>query len=354
MKKILVIPGDGIGPEVMSQALKLLSSIGEQYGDHYNTTVVDWGAERWLRYGEGIPDGELEQIPQKYDAILFGALGDPRIPDMAHGREILLGLRTGLDLYINQRPVKLLDPSLSVLKNNPSIDFVIFRENTQDIYQAIGGSIARNTSNEVAIDESIHTYQGVKRIIEAAFSYAQISNRKRLCLVDKSNAIKHSGDLWQRLFKSVAKDYPNISTSHLYVDVAAMKLVQEPESFDVIVTTNLFGDILSDLGAGLVGGLGLAASANINPNTIALFEPVHGSAPDMAGKNIANPFAMFMTVAMMLEYLGHKKHAKQIELAITQCIKDKQTTIDLGGKLSSNQAAEVIIEILKVETPALS
>ncbi len=347
MKNLLIIPGDGIGPEVMHFAKQLLFAIAKKYDVGFNLTEVDWGAERWLREGVGIPEGELELLPEKYDAILFGALGDPRIPDMAHGRAILLGLRTGLDLYINLRPVKLLHPAQAVLKTSADVDMVIFRENTQDIYGAHGGSLNRGTPDEVTIDESIHTYKGVERIIEAAFSYAQKSGRKRVTLVDKSNAIKFGGSLWQRVFLAKASSYPTIKADHVFVDVAAMQMVQNPSKFDVIVTTNLFGDILSDLGAGLAGGLGLAASGNINPGSIALFEPVHGSAPDIAGKGIANPFAMFLTLGLMLDYFGLKDLKLAVDNAIRDAIDEGHCTPDLGGKLGSAEAAGYIINRFK-------
>ncbi|MCA9509049.1 MAG: isocitrate/isopropylmalate dehydrogenase family protein [Myxococcales bacterium] len=347
MKNILMIPGDGIGPEVTSHAQQLLQLLSKKYDFGIAVTEVDWGAERWLRYKEGIPEGELEQIPNKYDAILFGALGDPRIPDMAHGRAILLGLRTKLELYINFRPVKLLHPRLSTLKKQCDVDIAIFRENTQDIYGAVGGAINQGSTDEIAIDESIHSYKGVERIIESAFLYATKMNRKRVCLVDKSNAIKFGGSLWQRVFKSKAKEYPQVKAEHLFVDVAAMQMVQSPENFEVIVTSNLFGDILSDLGAGLVGGLGVAASANINPKTVALFEPVHGSAPNLVGKNTANPFAMFLSLGMMLEYLGFSDLKGLIEKSVTFAIEKSVCTPDLGGRHTSTEVSSFIMDYIK-------
>lgn len=350
MKRILVIPGDGIGIEVVAQACTLLSTIARKFSLEFFCDEVDWGAERFLREGVGIPAGFLESITKNYDAILFGALGDPRIPDMAHGREILLGLRFGLDLFINVRPVKLLHPRMSRLRINEScsIDTVIFRENTEDIYLGLGQSINTGSPDEITIDESKHTYQGVRRIILAAFQYAERYGRKRVTLVDKSNAIKYGGKLWQRVFADVKKTYPNIAADHLFVDVAALQMVQNPMRLDVIVTSNLFGDILSDLGAGLVGGLGLAASGNINPSVMALFEPVHGSAPDIAGKNIANPFAMFLSVAMMMNYFDYHDIARHIEKAIIKAIDDGSTTKDLGGSLSCSEAARCVIADLEL------
>ena len=346
MKRILLVPGDGIGPEVMAAGRDLIEALGKKYSLWWALTEVDWGAERWLREGIGLPDGVLEELPNKYDAILFGALGDKRIPDMAHGRAILLKLRFGLDLYINMRPVKLFGPSLCPLKDGApsSVNMVIFRENTEDIYLGLGEVIHAGSANEIAIDFSRHTFYGIERLVKAAFDYAVKHGRKRVTLVDKSNAIKFGGNLWQRVFFQVAEIYPSISVDHLYVDVAAMQMVQNPARFDVIVTTNLFGDILSDLGAGIAGGLGLAPSANINPGVIAMFEPVHGSAPDLVGKNLANPFAMFLSIAMMLDYFGHHHLSALIEGAITAAIETKATTPDLNGTLTTTAAAEGIID----------
>lgn len=347
-KKILCIPGDGIGQEVMREAQRLVKQVADRFAITLMLDEVDWGADKWLREGIGLPTDALEILPKNYDAILFGALGDPRIPDMAHGREILLGLRFGLDLYINLRTVKILHPRLHVLRHaaHDAIDMVIFRENTEDIYRGLGKAIDVGSESELTIDESLHSYNGVKRIIEAAFAYTHKQGRKKLCLVDKANAIKFGGRLWSRVFKDVAQKFPHITTEHLFVDVAAMMMVQDPARFDVIVTTNLFGDILSDLGAGLIGGLGLAASANINPHKIALFEPVHGSAPDIAFKNQANPLAMFLSVAMMFCYFDRHDIARHIEHAVVNAIDANNVTIDLGGHLTCSDASEAVLALI--------
>jgi 3-isopropylmalate dehydrogenase len=342
--RILVVPGDGIGPEVMHEAKRLLHTIAERFAIEFVLDEVDWGAERWLRERIGIPEGVITELPNRYDAILFGALGDPRIPDMAHGREILLNLRFGLDLFINMRPIKLLHPALGVLKRAAdTIDMIIFRENTEDIYLGFGEVLHEGTVDEITIDESRHTFLGVERIIVSAFDYAIRHGRHHVTMVDKSNAIKFGGRLWQRTFSLVSKRYPGIKSDHLFVDVAAMQLVQNPAIFDVIVTSNLFGDILSDLGAAITGGLGLAASVNINPGVIALFEPVHGSAPDIVGKNIANPFAIFLSVALMMTYFGYYDAASLIEISVIKAIDTHATTPDLGGTLSTTQAADYIL-----------
>lgn len=344
MKRILLVPGDGIGPEVMAEAKRLLAALSKRFLIEFMLDEVDWGAERWLREGVGIPKGMLETLPNNHDAILFGAIGDPRIPDTAHGREILLAMRFGLDLYLNLRPIKLLHEPLCTLKRARHVDMVIVRENTEDVYLGLGRSNHQGTANEIAVDESKHSFFAVERIVRAAFSYAQEHERKRVTLVDKSNAIRFGGSLWQRIFKNVANEFPHIVADHQFVDVAAMRMVQAPENFDVIVTSNLFGDILSDLGAGIVGGLGLAASANIHPGRIALFEPVHGSAPDLVGKKIANPFAMFLSVSMMMNYFGYRQEANLIEQAVTSAIKTQNTTPDLGGTLSTKDAAEYVLD----------
>ncbi len=342
-KKILLVPGDGIGHEVMREAKKLLHAVVKRYDLELACDEADWGADKWLREGIGLPEDALSTLPNDYDAILFGALGDPRIPDMAHGREILLGLRFGLDLYINLRPVKLWHPRFHTLRDAAaSIDMVIFRENTEDLYRGFGTATHQGTHDEIAIDESRHSYQGVARIIDAAFRYAHDHQRKRVTLVDKANAIQFGGKLWTRVFDEIKARYSHIAADHLYVDVAAMYFVQNPARFDVIVTSNLFGDILSDLGAGLVGGLGLAASANINPHTIALFEPVHGSAPDIAGQDFANPFAMFLSVALMFKHFSWHEPAHKIEHAIVHALEQGAFTKELGGNLSCSEAGSFV------------
>lgn len=347
MPKILLIPGDGIGPEVMNEAKRLLTLIEKKLSISIEFDEADWGAERYLRDGTGLPQKAIEEIPKHYNALLFGALGDPRIPDMRHGREILLGLRFGLDLFINFRPIKLFHPTVSVLKNNNPLDWALFRENTQDIYLGLGHSTHQGTPDEIAVDESRHTFAGVYRIIKAAFDYAKRHERKSVTLVDKSNAIQFGGSLWQRVFRGVSKEYPSIQSKHLFVDVAAMKMVMDPAFFDVIVTSNLFGDILSDLGAGLIGGLGLCSSANINSGGLGLFEPVHGSAPDIAGMNKANPCAMFLTVGLMMQHLGYGSVIVSIEEAIKQSIQEGAVTADLGGVLSCHDASTKILHLLQ-------
>jgi len=343
------VPGDGIGPEVTSQGLRLLHMLNDEMNLGLSFVEKDWGAERWLKDGVGLPKGALEDLLANYRAVYFGALGDPRIPDMAHGRDILLGLRFGLDLFINMRPVRLLATKYCPLKDKTpaDIDFVVFRENTEDCYVSMGGRFKQNTDDEFAIDECVHTRKGVTRIVQAAFRYAMASGRKKVTLIDKANAVRFGGGLWRDVFASVSKTYPSLQTDALFVDVAAMEMVRAPERFDVVVTSNLFGDILTDLGAGIVGGLGLAASANLHPGRMGLFEPVHGSAPDIAGTKRANPLAAFLTAAQMLSYLEMPAAAKRIEDGVAQAIAADMTTPDLGGKLATAQVTDYILDCMK-------
>ncbi|HZH04835.1 MAG TPA: isocitrate/isopropylmalate family dehydrogenase, partial [Myxococcaceae bacterium] len=298
---------------------------------------------RYLRTGEALPPGQIERFRRDYDAIFLGAVGDPRVRDNAHAREILLGLRFGLDLYVNFRPCRLLADSLSPLKGKGQreIDFVVFRENTEGQYQGLGGAFKKGTPDEIAISEEINTRKGVERVIRAAFAWAEAHDRSRVAMADKSNAIP-AHELWLRTFREVAAEYPNIEAKHFYVDNLAMQLVLHPEAFQVIVTTNLFGDILTDLGAALTGGLGVAPSANLNPDSTPLFEPVHGSAPDIAGKGLVNPIAAFLAAALMLRELGHPNDADALERAVQGAVNEGETTPDLGGLLSTRDAAAAI------------
>jgi 3-isopropylmalate dehydrogenase len=288
-------------------------------------------------------------LASEFDAILAGAFGDPRVPSNKHAEDILLGIRRGLDLYINLRPVRLLDLRLTPLRaaRAEDIDFVVFRENTEGAYCGAGGFLKKGTADEIATQEELNTRRGVERIIVAAFEYARANGRKRVTMADKSNVQRFGGDLWQRVFKEVSADYSEIEAKHQYVDAMAMFMVLDPSQFDVIVSNNLFGDILTDLGAAIQGGLGLAASGNIHPGRTSLFEPVHGSAPAIAGQGIANPVGAILTSAMMLEYLGNKKASQAIESAVVAAIANNETTRDLGGSLSTEQAGTAICRRLK-------
>ncbi len=341
MARIAVIPGDGIGREVTAQAVKVLNTVDDVHG--LGLEMVEWplGADRYLETGVAITDHDFDTLRDDYDAIFLGALGDPRVPDNEHARQILLGLRFRLDLYLNLRPVRLLLPGSSPLRGvgPDDLDLVVFRENTEGSYVGMGGVFKQGTPDEVAIEESVHTRKGVERILRAAFQHARRHGR-RLTLADKSNAMRHSGQLWRRTFDDVAVDYPDVERDAMYVDALAMDLVLRPGRYQDIVAANLFGDILSDLAAGLVGGLGLAPSANLHPGRIGLFEPVHGSAPDIAGQDRANPIAAVLTAALLLRELGHEKAAGAVKAAVDGALRDGDTTPDLGGTLGTEAAGD--------------
>jgi 3-isopropylmalate dehydrogenase len=339
--KIAVIAGDGIGPEVIEAAILVLERAAAKHGFTLDFERLPYGADHYLKTKQTLPDPAFEYLRDEVDAILLGAIGDPRIPGNEHARDILLGLRFKLDLYINFRPVVLLHPDLTPLRGPFSgrdrrIDFVIFRENTEGVYLGRG----RIDANEYVAEE-VNTPSGVERIIRAAFQWAKTHNRTRVTMSDKANAVP-AHRIWQETFKRVAREFPGIEAEHRYVDALAMELVREPERFQVIVTTNLFGDILSDLGAGLVGGLGLAASANLHPGRAGLFEPVHGSAPTLAGKGIANPMAAVLTGGLMFEQLGHPEAARDLEGAVKRTIAAGVRTPDIGGQATTAQVAKAI------------
>jgi len=351
MKRIAVIPGDGIGPEVIREAVRVLRRLQESRVIEVELVDFDWGAEKFLKEGITVPPGGLEMLSEEFDAILAGAFGDPRIPSNKHAEDILLGMRRGLDLYINLRPVRLLDARFTPLLNRKTddIDFVVFRENTEGAYCGAGGFLKKGTLDEIALQEEVNTRRGVERIIVAAFEYARANGRKRVTMADKSNVQRFGGDLWQRVFKEVSAGYGDIEANHQFVDAMAMFIVLDPAQYDVIVTNNLFGDILTDLGAAIQGGLGLAASGNIHPGKVSLFEPVHGSAPPLAGKGTANPIGSILTCAMMLEYLGYQTEGRMIEEAVRGAISADETTRDLGGTRSTEQVGAAIANRLTKE-----
>ena len=349
MARIAIIPGDGIGIEVTRQATKVLRCVAEESEIELELVEWDHGADRYLRTGVAITPEEMADLETNYDAILLGALGDPRVPDHAHAREILLGLRFRLDLYINLRPVRLYDTRFSPLRDvrPEDVDLVIFRENTEGPYVGMGGTFKKGTPDELAIEEDINTRKGVERIIRAAFEFAHANGRRRVTLADKANAMRHVGGLWRRVFEEVGAEYPDVARDAWYIDALALDLVLHPARYDVIVTSNLFGDILSDLAAALVGGLGLAPSANLHPGKPGLFEPVHGSAPDLAGKDRANPLAAILTAALMLEQLGYPREAERIEAAVRESIAQGRTTPDLGGTLGTEAVGDWICQRLR-------
>jgi 3-isopropylmalate dehydrogenase len=308
----------------------------------------DWGADKYLKEGVSLPAGAVEMLRDEFDAILFGALGDPRVPSNQHAADILLGLRFKLDLYVNARPVELLHDRLTPLRDRTGreIRIMVFRENTEGLYVGMGGFFKKGTADEIAIQEDVNSRKGVERIIRYAFEYCQShskldgSARRRVLMCDKSNAMTHAGGLWQRVFKEVSAEYPAITAQHMYVDALCMQIVRDPRQFDVIVTNNMFGDIITDLAAGLQGGLGMAASGNIHPGRTSMFEPVHGSAPLIAGKNQANPFGAILTAAMMLRHLEFTKEADKVEAAVVEAVHRKKTTQDIGGSLETEEAGE--------------
>src|SRR5437588_1267215 len=347
--KIAVIPGDGIGPEVIDAGLRVLNRVNDARNLGLELVAFGWNADEYLRTGISIPPGGMDDIRNNYAAVYLGAFGDPRIPDMKHAADILLGMRFQLDLYVNYRPVKLLNERLSPLKDKTSqhIDFVIFRENTEGAYVGMGGNFKKGTPEEIAVQEDVSTRKGVERIIRYAFEFAKRTGRKSVCMSDKNNVMRFGGDLWMRTFEEVAKEYAGIERFHMFVDALAMQMVRAPEMFDVIVTNNMFGDIVTDLGAALQGGLGVAASGNIHPGRVSMFEPIHGSAPKYAGNDVSNPIGAILTAAMMLEYLGHAEEVTMIERAVIAAIDANETTRDLGGSLGTRAAGEAVLRRLE-------
>jgi 3-isopropylmalate dehydrogenase len=352
-KRIAIIPGDGIGQDVIPQAVKVIQASGADV----ELTFFDWGADRYLGDQVTVPADGFAMLGRDFDAILVGAFGDPRVKSNIHAKEILLGMRFKMDLYANVRPVRLLDAALCPLKGvePEDVDFVVLRENTEGVYTDAGGVFKQGTPDEIAIQEDINTRKGVERIIRYAFEYCvdhtklDGSPRNKVLMCDKSNAMTYAGGLWQRVFKDVSGEYPKITAQHMYVDALCMQMVRDPRQFDVIVTNNMFGDIITDLAAGLQGGLGMAASGNIHPGKTSMFEPVHGSAPPIAGKNMANPFGAILTAAMMLNHLGLTRQAEKIETAVLEAVRQKKTTPDIGGGLGTTEAGEWVANQVGVE-----
>lgn len=344
------MPGDGIGKEVIPQAVRVL----EASSTDFVFTHFDWGADRYLADKTTVPPDGFAMLARDFDAILIGAFGDPRVSSNVHAKEILLGMRFKMDLYANVRPVRLLDSSLCPLKGvEPrDVDFMVVRENTEGVYGDLGGVFKQGTPDEIAIQEDINTRKGVERILRYAFEYclahkkADGSQRRRVLMCDKSNAMTHAGGLWQRTFKEVGAEYPKIEKQHMYVDALCMQMVRDPRGFDVIVTNNMFGDIITDVAAALQGGLGMAASGNLHPGKTSMFEPVHGSAPPIAGKNIANPFGAILTAAMMLAHLGMTAQAAKIEAGVLEAVRQKKTTTDVGGTLGTREAGEWVADFV--------
>jgi 3-isopropylmalate dehydrogenase len=353
-KKIAILGGDGIGPAVTHEAKLLLELYRDKAGLPLDLWELDLGADRYLRDGVTFPKEIQVAVQRECSAVLLGALGDPRVPNLEHARDILFGMRFGFDLYANVRPVRALADRLVPLKGRTAkdINFVVFRENTEGIYVGMGGQFKRGTPDEIAINEDLNTRKGVERIIRAAFEYARTYKKSRLTMADKSNAMRHAHELWLRVFNEIRPHYPDVEAQHLYVDALCLLVIQDPGQFEVIVTNNLFGDIVTDLGAALQGGLGMATSANVHasdPTRVALFEPVHGSAPPLAGKDIANPFAALLTAGMLLAHLGWPKEETRIEKHVTAAIEEGMCTVDVGGTLGTRAAAAWVRERIAAE-----
>ncbi|AJZ82899.1 3-isopropylmalate dehydrogenase [Streptomyces antimycoticus] len=338
--RLAVIPGDGIGQEVVAQGLKVLSAALPQ-DVKLETRSYDLGAQRWHATGETLPDADLESL-KNHDAILLGAIGDPSVPSGVLERGLLLKLRFAFDHYVNLRPSKLFPNTPTPLAGRPDIDFVVVREGTEGPYVGNGGSLRTGTPAEVATEVSLNTAYGVERVVRDAYERAHARPRKKLTLVHKNNVLVHAGHLWKNIFDRVGQEYPEVTTDYLHVDAATIFFVTQPERFDVIVTDNLFGDILTDLAAAVTGGIGLAASGNINPSGAfpSMFEPVHGSAPDIAGTGKADPTATVLSVALLLSHLGYGDEAARIEAAVAEDLAGRdaaapRTTDEIGDALAA-------------------
>jgi len=332
MYRIAVIPGDGTGPEVVREGLKVLRAVSERAGFEYETEIYDFGGERYKRTGETLPDSALEEL-RTFNAIYLGAIGHPDVKPGILEKGILLRIRFELDQYINLRPVKLYPGVETPLKDKgpEDIDFVVVRENTEGLYAGSGGFLRKGTPHEVAIQESVNTRMGVERCIRYAFEFCRRRDRrKRLTLCGKTNVLTYAFDLWERTFHEVGEEYPDIERDYAHVDAICMWMVKNPEWFDVIVTDNMFGDIITDLGAIIQGGMGIAAGANINPQGVSMFEPIGGSAPKYAGKNVINPMAAICAVQMMLDFLGEAKAADILERAVIEVVSTKLKSMAAG------------------------
>ena len=347
--QIAIVPGDGTGPEVVTEGLKVLKGVAEKVGVEYDLSHYDLGGERYLRTGETLPDSVLEEL-RRMDAIYLGAIGHPDVKAGILERNILLNMRFSLDQYINLRPVKLYPGVESPLKDKgpEDIDFVVVRENTEGIYAGMGGFFKRGTPDEIAIQESVNTRKGVERCIRYAFEYCRKRDKKKkLTLCGKTNALTYAFDLWERTFHEVGQDYPDVERDYAHVDAICMWMVKNPEWFDVIVTDNMFGDIITDLGATIQGGMGIAAGGNINPAETSMFEPIGGSAPKYAGKNMINPLAAIMACQMMLDELGEGKAAGLVERAVMEVIQKHMESMEAGKMgVTTTEVGDLIVQCI--------
>src|SRR5688572_8711759 len=348
MHDIAVIAGDGIGPEVVREGLKVLDAAADVHGFRTRVEHMPYGADHYLKTKETFPDSAL-RAAHDFDAILLGAIGDPRVETGKLERAIISGLRFGLDLYVNLRPVRLYDARFCPLKDRgpEHLDFIVVRENTEDAYAGLGGILKKGSPNEVAVQEMIYTRAGCERVIRYAYDLCRKRAKlHRLTLVDKANAVR-AQDIWTRTFAEVGLEYDDVHQDHAYVDAACMWMVKNPEWFDVIVTTNLFGDIITDLGAQLVGGMGIAASGNIHPGRVSMFEPIHGSAPKYAGKNSANPLATVCAVSMMLDHLGETVAAQAVEGAVRTLLTSGRVKSLSAGALPTSVLGDMVADELR-------
>ncbi len=348
--KIAVIPGDGTGPEVIREGKKVLSALSDKFGFKLEFIDYDLGGERYLRTGETLPDSVLEELRQ-VDAIYLGAIGHPDVKPGILERGILLRLRFELDQYINLRPIKLYPGVWTPLRDKgpEEIDFVVIRENTEGLYCGAGGFLRKGTKDEVAIQESINTRKGVERCVRYAFEFTRKRNKKRqLTLCGKTNVLTYAFDLWERVFNEVGQEYPDITRGYAHVDATCMWMVKNPEWFDVIVTDNMFGDIITDLGAIIQGGMGIAAGGNINPDGVSMFEPIGGSAPKYTGKNVINPLAAICAGGMMLEYLGERKAWQCLEQAVVKVTSERLKSLSAGKMgYSTSEVGDLVVEYIR-------
>ncbi|HQO63322.1 MAG TPA: 3-isopropylmalate dehydrogenase [Syntrophorhabdus sp.] len=344
---VALLPGDGTGPEVLAEGVKVVQAASHKFGFNTKFTRYDLGGERFKKTGEVLPDSIINELRQ-HDAIYLGAIGHPEVKPGILEKGILLRLRFELDQYINLRPVKLYEGVDTPLKNKgpKDIDFIVVRENTEGLYAGAGGVLKKGTKDEIATQESINTRKGVERCIRFAFQYTQKRNKsKKLTLCGKTNVLTYAFDLWERAFYEIAKEYPDISTDYAHVDATCMWMVKNPEWFDVIVTDNMFGDIITDLGAIIQGGLGIAAGGNINPEGVSMFEPMGGSAPKYTGKNMINPLAAILAGAMMLEFLDQQAAADSIEIAVQKALINNVRSLDAGKMgMGTKELGDLIVQ----------
>ncbi|MBS1272350.1 MAG: D-malate dehydrogenase [decarboxylating] [Candidatus Marinimicrobia bacterium] len=348
-KNIAVIPGDGVGKEVIHEAVKVIRTFNELELADLTVTTFEYGADHYLETGIGLPDEFIQELQKNYDVLLLGPLGDPRIPNMAHAREIILKLRNKLDLYVNHRWIKVLHPDLfPLMHSNPDkVDIHLFRESTEGAFIAAGGATYEHTANEIAVQEMLYTRKGVERIIRYAFEYARKQGEKKVVMADKSNVLRFTDGLWLRVFNEIKEEFEETAATHYYIDNLAHELVREPEQFEVIVTTNLFGDILSEIGAALQGGLGLASSGNYHPGKFGVFKPIHGSAPKLAGKHVANPFGAILSVQLIMEYFKKPNLGRLVEDAVKHCLTHRLVTRDLDGSLGTEEVGDYTCQAIE-------